>query len=331
MQVKAPVREGGVRPRWDAPLVVDRVTKAYRGGVRANDEVSLRVEPGEVYGLLGPNGAGKSTLVGQIIGLLAPNSGTIHLGETDLIADPGVARQLCAYLPQAQLPIESLRAEEAIELVGRMRGGRRADVRARRDALLSALDIEPWRRQMGASLSGGVKRLVGFVMAAIVPRPLVILDEPTNDVDPVRRRLLWQQIRALGAAGSTVLLVTHNVLEAERAVERLAMMRAGRIVAQGTPATLKASLRGQLRLEVVLEPTADEPAPPGFAPAPVRVGRRLIYTLDETAATDAIEWARGLTAWGVAQEFDLGASSLEEVYVRLVGGADEAGEEAGGA
>ena len=129
---------------------------------------------------------------------------------------------------------------------------------------------------MGASLSGGVKRLVGFVMAAIVPRPLVILDEPTNDVDPVRRRLLWEEIRALGAAGSAVLLVTHNVLEAERAVERLAMMRDGHIVAQGTPASLKSSIRGRLRLEVVFEPRAVEPALPGFAADPVRVGRRLM-------------------------------------------------------
>jgi ABC-2 type transport system ATP-binding protein len=312
---------------WDSPLVVDRVTKVYRGGLRANDDVTLHVEPGEVYGLLGPNGAGKSTLVGQIIGLLEPNSGSIRLGEVDLVADPGVARQLCAYLPQAQLPIDSLRAEEAVELVGRMRGGSAADVRARRDALFAALDIDAWRHQMGASLSGGVKRLVGFVMAAIVPRPLVILDEPTNDVDPVRRRLLWEEIRALGAAGSAVLLVTHNVLEAERAVERLAMMRDGHIVAQGTPASLKSSIRGRLRLEVVFEPRAVEPALPGFAADPVRVGRRLMCSLDESAAGAAIAWAQGLTAAGVAQEFGLGVSSLEEVYVRLVGG--EAGTEEG--
>ena len=324
-----PTTNGRVATAGPAALVVDRVTKVYRGGVRANDAVSLSVEPGEVYGLLGPNGAGKSTLVGQIIGLLAPTGGSIRLGGVDLVADPGVARQLCAYLPQAQLPIDSLRAGEAVELVGRMRGGSAADVRARVDALFAALELGPWRRQMGANLSGGVKRLVGFAMAAVVPRPVVILDEPTNDVDPVRRRLLWEEIRTLRAAGSAVLLVTHNVLEAERAVDRLAMMRGGRIVAQGTPASLKASVRDQLRLEVVFEPNVAEPPVPAFAGVPARTGRRWICSLDESAAGAAIDWARGLTASGVAQEFDLGASSLEEVYVRIVGG-DADGDEGNG-
>ncbi len=255
-------------------LRVDGVTKVYPGGVRANDEVDLRVEPGEVYGLLGPNGAGKTTLVSQVVGLLRPTSGEIHLGEFDLVADPGVARQLCAYLPQAQLPIESLRAWEAAELAGRIHGGRPDDVRRRVGELFDALRIRPWERTMGASLSGGVKRLVGFVMTAAVPRPVVILDEPTNDVDPLRRRLLWQEIRALAAGGSAVLLVTHNVLEAERAVDRLAVVDGGRVIAQGTPSSLKAADRGRLRLEVVLEPGSADPDLPAFAVDPVRAGRR---------------------------------------------------------
>ncbi|MEX2372276.1 MAG: ABC transporter ATP-binding protein, partial [Dehalococcoidia bacterium] len=163
-------------------LVVEGVTKVYAGGVRANDGIDLRVEAGEVFGLLGPNGAGKTTLVSQIVGLLAPTSGTIHLGGVDLVADPAGARELCAYLPQAQLPIESLRAREAAELIGRMRGGSAREVRDRVGRLFESLHLMDWERQMGANLSGGVKRLVGFVMTAAWPRPLVILDEPTNDV-----------------------------------------------------------------------------------------------------------------------------------------------------
>jgi len=96
------------------------VTKVYPNGVRANDEISLHVEPGEVYGLLGPNGAGKTTLVKQVIGLLRPTSGRITFGPHDLVADPAAARQLCSYLPQAQLPIDSFRAREAIVLCGRI-------------------------------------------------------------------------------------------------------------------------------------------------------------------------------------------------------------------
>jgi ABC-2 type transport system ATP-binding protein len=188
----------------------DDVTKVCEGGVRANDGSTLRIEPGEVYGLLGPNGAGKSTLVKQVIGLLAPTSGTLTIGPHDLVAHPEVARQLCSYLPQAQMPIDAFRAAEAIEITGRIRGGDTATVRARTGELIDALGIEEWRNAMGLKLSGGVRRLVGFAMAVVVPGRLVILDEPTSDVDPLRRRLLWRQVRALSEQGCAVMLVTHK-------------------------------------------------------------------------------------------------------------------------
>ncbi len=315
-------------------LRIEGVTKVYphaAGGVRANDEVSLRIEPGEVFGLLGPNGAGKTTLVNQIVGLLRPTSGSIHLGEVNLVADPGAARQLCAYLPQAQLPIEPMRAREAAELTGRIRGGRTSEVRERVGDLFDALQLRPWERSLGASLSGGVKRLVGFVMTAAVPRPVVILDEPTNDVDPLRRRLLWREIRGLAARGSAVLLVTHNVLEAERAVDRLAVVDGGRVIAHGTPSSLKAADRGRLRLEVVLEPGAADPVLPPFAEDPVRAGRRLLVTLDEGAAAAAIEWVSDMVHSGLAEEYEIGAITLEDTYVRLVGAEGAEGAENGAA
>ena len=110
------------------------VTKRYGvDGPPANDDVSIRIEPGEVYGLLGPNGAGKSTLVKQIIGLLAPDDGSITLGRHDLVADPDAARQLCSYLPQAQMPINGFKAREAIDITGAIRGGDPEAIRRRRD------------------------------------------------------------------------------------------------------------------------------------------------------------------------------------------------------
>ncbi|HYA44326.1 MAG TPA: ABC transporter ATP-binding protein, partial [Acidimicrobiales bacterium] len=224
---------------------VEGLTKRF-GALVANDDITLRVEAGEVYGLLGPNGAGKSTLVKQTIGLLKPTTGRISLGPFDLVAEPDTARQLCSYLPQAPMPIDSFRAGEAIELAGRIRGGRRDDVRKRAASLIEALDIGEWRTTVGQRLSGGVKRLVGFCMAVVWPGRLVILDEPTNDVDPLRRRLLWQQVRTLGSMGCSVLLVTHNVLEAEKSVDRLAVISGGRLVAEGTPSSLKAADRSHM-------------------------------------------------------------------------------------
>ena len=221
--------------------VVD-VSKRYgRGGVLANDGISLVVAAGEVFGLLGPNGAGKTTLVNQVLGVLAPDSGVIRIDGHDVVARPAVARRLCSYQPQATAPVEGLTPREAIELVGRIRGGAPRDVARRAAELLDALGLSPAADQQ-VPLSGGMARLTGFCMAAVVPGRVVVLDEPTNDVDPLRRRTLWSLVRALADAGAAVLLVTHNVVESERGVDRLAIVAEGRVLAEGTPAALKAAL-----------------------------------------------------------------------------------------
>ena len=305
------------------------VTKVYPNGVRANDAICLHVEPGEVYGLLGPNGAGKTTLVKQVIGLLKPTSGSITLGRHDLVADPAAARQLCSYLPQAQVPIDSFGAREAIVLCGRIRGGDRAAVARRADELIESLDLGEWRNKRGIGLSGGVKRLVGFAMVTVCPGRVVILDEPTNDVDPLRRRMLWQQIRELGNVGVAVLLVTHNVLEAEKAVDRLAIIDNGRLLAEGTPSSMKASDRGQLRLQLMLAPGRDAPEPPAFVRRSTRAGHTLVAVVDDVAAAHAIRWAQQLVGAGVAEEYALSATSLEDAYLRLTGHGSANSDEAG--
>ncbi|MDX1382325.1 MAG: ABC transporter ATP-binding protein [Thermoanaerobaculia bacterium] len=302
-------------------LEIRSLRKAF-GAVVANDDISLDVEPGEIYGLLGPNGAGKTTLVKQIIGLLKPSSGGIRLDGHDLVADPSRARRCCAFLPQGQLPIDSLRMGEAIELVGRIRGGDRSSVRRRTQELIEVLELEEWRGTIGMKMSGGVRRLVGFAMAAVWPARIVILDEPTNDVDPLRRRLLWQQVRDLGRQGVAVLLVTHNVLEAEHSVDRLAVIDRGRILAQGTPSSLKAADRGHLRLQLRLVPGCPEPELPDFTIRRVRLRSRLHMVVDEGRAGEAIEWARARMVEGVAEEYGLGATTLEDVYLRLIGRED---------
>jgi ABC-2 type transport system ATP-binding protein len=213
----------------------------------------------------------------------------------------------------------------AIELTGRIRGGERAAVRRRAGELIEALDIGEWENTMGQRLSGGVRRLVGFAMVTVWPGRVVILDEPTNDVDPLRRRLLWDQIRLLGQRGCAVFLVTHNVMEAEKSVDRLAVISAGRLIAEGTPSSLKAADRGHLRLQVMLVPEAATPPLPPWVGQPVRVGHNLIATIDEADAAHGISWATGLISGGVAEEYALGATTLEDVYIRLTGhtSADE--------
>ena len=298
-------------------LEVDRVTKVYRGGLKANDEVTLGVEAGEVFGLLGPNGAGKTTLIGQILGLLAPTSGTITIDGADVLRRPNLAREACSYQPQSSVPVDGLTPMLAIELAGRIRGGEQSVVRRRAAELIDALDLGEWRSK-AVQLSGGVSRLVAFCMAAVQPGRIVILDEPTNDVDPLRRKLLWQQVRALADNGSAVLLVTHNVLEAERCVDRLAIVDGGRVVGAGTPASLKGDLGSWLHLEVFLEPGAKAPRLPKFFERPTTAGSRVIGEISQDAVPKAITWATKLRAQGLAEEFSLGPATLEDVYVRHV-------------
>lgn len=309
--------------RADAPLStgvleIRDLEKRYPKGLLANDGISLDTRSGEVFALLGPNGAGKTTLVKQVIGLLRPTAGSIMLDGVDLVREPEVARQLVAYLPQGSLPIDPFTLREVVELVGRIRGGDRRSVRQRAIHLIDALELGPWIDTLGTRMSGGIRRLVGFVMAAVQPMALVILDEPTNDVDPLRRRLLWEQIRRLGREGTSVLLVTHNVLEAEQAVDRLAVIDEGRIIAQGTPASLKTTDRGSLRVHVNLVPGNGAPPIPPFVRGCTQAKGRLLLLVDAADASSAVHWAQSLMDGGIAEEYALGAASLEDAYVRLI-------------
>ena len=305
-----------------ALLDVREVTKRYRGGVLANDRLSLEVGAGEVFGLLGPNGAGKTTLVSQVLGLLRPTSGQLLLDGVDVARSPQVARAACSYQPQGSAPLDGLTPVEAIELTGRLRGGDRTTVRRRTDELLASLDLDPWRSRV-VPLSGGVARLVSFCMAAVHPVRLAVLDEPTNDVDPLRRRLLWEQVRRLADSGTAVLLVTHNVAEAERCVDRLAIIDHGTVQVSGTPAALKADLGGALRLELTLDGGRPAPALPPYLTSPVVAGRRVVAqaALDDAGA--AVTWAREAQESGSIAEFQLSPASLEDVYVRSIAPAEE--------
>ena len=218
-------------------LEIRDLTKVYRRGTRANDGISLSVAAGEVLGLLGHNGAGKTTLLGQIVGLVKPTGGEIRLRGRDPVADPAYARRVCSFQPQSQAPLTGVTVRQAIEIVGRIRGGRKRDVHAATDRLLGALEIEEWADRPAERVSGGVRRLTAFGMAVVQPGDLVMLDEPTNDVDPVRRRLLGREVRRLADAGHAVVVVTHNITEAERDLDRAVILDRGRVVSDDPDVT----------------------------------------------------------------------------------------------
>ncbi|MBN2075350.1 MAG: ABC transporter ATP-binding protein [Dehalococcoidales bacterium] len=301
-------------------LEINGINKSYAKNKPVNEDIYLSVHEGEVFGLLGPNGAGKTTLINQIIGLVRPDSGTITIDGIDIVSNPKFTRQACSFQAQTQVPIAGLTAIQAIELVGMIRGGKNKDVKKRTRELLEALEIEQWANKTGATFSGGVRRLVAFCMAAVQPGRVVILDEPTNDVDPLRRRLLWKQVQELSLSGSAVLLVTHNVLEAERAVDRLAIMDQARVVASGRPAQLKGVNHEMMRMEITYNPEPDIPVVPNYLDQTISNGNRLVSLVDEGNVSNAMDWAYQLKMRDIIEEFSIGPTTLEDVYVRLIEG-----------
>ena len=294
-------------------IEITDLTKRYRNGTLANDGLSLALEPGEIYGLLGPNGAGKTTLVRQVLGLLKPTSGSISIGEVDIVADPGYARRNIGFLPQGQFDMQAVHVDEFIEMIGRLRGLSRADAKRRTEELIERLDLGQFRNTTIHAASGGVRRLTGFAAAVVARARLLVLDEPTNDIDPVRRQQLWSMIDELGREGSTVLLVTHNLAEAERVIDRLAIIDHGRILREGTPSSLRSLVTERLRVELTVAE--------GFTPHRLlaKDGTPGTYLLDQDDLPAVSQWLAAERSAGTVLDFRIGPPTLDDIYTATVG------------
>jgi len=294
---------------------VRELTKIYAGQtVPANDSISLDVHEGEIFGLLGDNGAGKTTLVRQMAHLLAPTRGTIRLFGRPLDAATLYTPGLIGYMPQNGLALNNLTAGETLYFTAHLRGMSRRDARAERDRLLEWFDLGAVRDRMAAQLSGGQRRLLLLATTIAASPPVLLLDEPTNDLDPLHRRLVWEALRTLKErAGTTIILVTHNVVEAERVIERVAILRAGRLIALGRPGALKVHLGDQLRLDIIFQPDAPPTLPDGVSPRALGPGRwQLLIGRDAAAA-----YLEALTAAPSVEDFTLSTASLEDLYLAL--------------
>ena len=211
---------------------VDNVVKSF-GTLRALDGVTLRVRTGEVYGLLGPNGAGKTTLIRAIVGLVAPESGTVtvlgkRMPNLDILGSVGYMTQAAALYPDITVE-ENLRFFAAIS-------GADGNV----DEVLRVVELEPRRNSVVATLSGGMRQRCSLA-CALVHRPrLLLLNEPTVGVDPQLRVQFWEHFRQMAAAGTTIVVSSHVMDEAERC-QRLGLIRFGKLLAEGTPNEVRAS------------------------------------------------------------------------------------------
>jgi len=297
------------------------LTRRHRGrrgspDVLANDDISLTVGRGEVFGLLGPNGAGKTTLVRQLVGVLAPDAGSVRL----LGHDGREAARLVAYLAQEEPALAELPVALAVETTGRLRGLRRAPARAATADLLEELGLTDLARRPLTTLSGGQRRLAQLATALVGERPLLVLDEPTTGLDPLARRTVWAAL-ARRRPHTTVVLVTHNVLEAETVLDRVAVLAAGRLIACDTPGRLKALVGDEVRLDLVWRSEAprDDATVAELAARAVVDGRRWRVRLPQSDARAALGRLTGGPAFAALDDFTLSTPTLEDVYLALGG------------
>lgn len=303
---------------------IEGVTKVYPGArVKANDDLTFDIYEGEIFGLLGPNGAGKSTLVHQAAGLLSPTNGRIYLYGMDAAANPDMIPDYVALQPQHMLALWDLHPEEAIYHTGRFRGLPGPEARRATDRLMEELELDELRGKQIRKLSGGQRKLVTLAVAFIGERPIMIFDEPTNELDPVIRRRVWDRLLHLNRQGSTVILVTHNVLEAERVIQRVGIINHGRLMALGTPGELKARIDQRVRLELLFKAEAN-----GAAALLQELGEATPLTRQHWTVLCHREGARGAIDRVLAQigldrldDFRILTPSLEDVYLQMGGGS----------
>jgi ABC-2 type transport system ATP-binding protein len=245
--------------RGGVAVAADGLVKTYpsRGGdVDAVRGVDLEIGSGELFGFLGPNGAGKSTTVRMLTTLLSITAGSARVAGVDVAADPDAARQrIGVALQEAGLDVRQT-GRELLVLQARLFGMSRAAAADRAQDLLDLVDLVDAADRRIKGYSGGMRRRLDLA-SALVHRPEVLfLDEPTTGLDPASRLTVWEEVRRINRLGTTVFLTTQYLEEADQLCDRIAIIDDGRIVRQGTPAQLKADLRGRLGLAV--EPTLDE-------------------------------------------------------------------------
>jgi ABC-2 type transport system ATP-binding protein len=226
------------------PIAIEatNLVKVFRGGIRALDGVSLAVEQGTIFGLLGPNGAGKTTAVRILTTILLPDSGSARVLGHDVVSDAAAVRASIGLAGQYAAVDENLTGRENLRVIGQLTHLPRALAKQRADELLARFELSDAAHRTLKTYSGGMRRRLDLAAALVHRPPILFLDEPTNGLDPYSRNALWGIIEELVSDGTTVLLTTQYLEEADRLANLLAVVDHGKVIAEGTSQELKAQL-----------------------------------------------------------------------------------------
>jgi ABC-2 type transport system ATP-binding protein len=294
------------------------------GETKAVDGVDLAVRTGSVYGVLGPNGAGKTTTIRMLATLLRPDAGSARVLGHDIVSEADAVRSLVSLTGQLASVDEDLTGRENLILLGRLLGLKRADAKTRASELLEAFGLADAAGRLVKNYSGGMRRRLDIAASIVVTPQLMFLDEPTTGLDPRSRNHVWEIIRALVAGGTTILLCTQYLEEADQLADGIAVIDHGRVIAEGTPGQLKASV-GSGALHVRLIDPEQRPEAERVLTRELGGGVHLepepaalsVSCADPDRGAEAVaELARS----GVRiADFSLGQPSLDEVFLALTG------------
>ncbi len=302
-------------------LHAKNLTKRYGDLIAVND-LSLAVHEGEIFGFLGPNGAGKTTSINMMCGLLKPDAGQVFIHGKSVVGGGSDIRTRVGVAPQETILWEKLTCLEQLEHLGEMYGLTRRSANRRGSELLETLGLSAKAKELGSQLSGGMKRRLNLALALINDPEILVLDEPEAGLDPQSRLLVREFIRSL-ARHKTVILTTHNMDEAERMADRVAIVDNGRLVALDTPDALKRTVGEGDVLEIKLTPGSDSKA----AAAALRRFELEISTINDgltvrcrSAVERLPDLLDALHSAGIQTgEVRLRANTLEDVFIALTG------------
>jgi ABC-2 type transport system ATP-binding protein len=297
--------------------------KAF-GATRALDGIDLRIRQGSVYGLLGPNGAGKTTTIRVLATLLRPDAGSATVLGHDVVREAHLGRQQVSLTGQYASVDEDLTGHENLVLVGRLLGLSWREARTRGAELLEAFGLSDAAGRQVMTYSGGMRRRIDIAASLVAIPQVLFLDEPTTGLDPRSRNQVWELVRRIAAEGTTVLLTTQYLDEADRLAQRLAVIDHGRVIAEGTSRELKASVGANalhvrlvkaehraLAQQLIARVLGDGVLP---GSEPLEVAARLANPAQAAAVLAALTEGQVDVA-----EFSVGSPSLDEVFLALTG------------